>query len=431
MRVDTQSIAPAALARVNALRRLPRVRLGAPPSLSQAQRPLPWRAIGLQTTALWCATRVAYLLLTYYFPLVTGGESPSLKPVYLPALARVWLQRDAPDYILIAQSAYPTSIETVYFPLYPLTVRLVATFIGPHWVAAALIASNLSALLAFLGVAYLAAQLAPAGQEAQVARVAMMLLATYPLAYFLTVPYSDGMFAGLAAFTLFFALRRRWGWAAACAFLAALTRPIGPALIIPLAWEAFQSYRAQRALESLRQTLRQTLRAVAGSVGAVCAPIAAIALYCGYLWLRFGDPLIFMKAEAHWNHFSLSPLLSIPLALLAFAHVPMLSTYQSRILLDLIPVLLGIIVTAATARRAPLACTLYTIGVLYIITSEPLPASDLFISAGRYMLAAVPLFALGGVQLRDSKWLLPTLYWSGVVMQTMFCVYFLTHGWVV
>ncbi len=120
-----------------------------------------------------------------------------------------------------------------------------------------------------------------------------------------------------------------------------------------------------------------------------------------------------------------------PLAILAFAHTPLFSPYQTRVLLDLAPTLAAIVLTLASARRAPLALTLYLLAVLYVITSEPVLHIDLFVSAGRYLIAAVPLFALAGGWLRRSEWVFQSLYWSGTLLQAILAVYFLGHGFIV
>lgn len=407
--------------------RLPGVRLPAPATLADTQRPLPWRWLWTQALSLWVATRLAYALLSYYVPLVTGTESPSKKSALLATVIHHWTYWDGNIYIQLAQNGYWPPEYSVYFPLYPALIRFCAALIGPHWATAALLVSNLGALLAYIGIAALAAQVAAHGKERQVARTALLLFAAYPLAFFTVAAYTDGLFAGLAALTLFFALRRRWGWAAVFGLLAGLCRPVAPALILPLAWEALQCYRAARANGSVRQALRTAAPALA----AVCAPIAAIAAFCAYLWQRFGDPLMIVHSEHHWAHFSMSPLLSIPVAIDAFLHINPNAPLQARTLLDLIPVLVGVIVTLAAARRAPVAFTLYMLGLLYIITSEPIDFTDLFISGGRYMIAAVPTVVILAGWLDRSEWLLPALCCCGAVLQAILTVYFLGHGWIV
>jgi hypothetical protein len=254
-----------------------------------------------------------------------------------------------------------------------------------------------------------------------------MLFAVYPLAFFTAAAYTDGLFVGLAAFALLYSMRRRWLLAAAFALLAGWSRPVGPALILPLAWEAVQCYRAARA----ESTPAQALRTTAPALAAIGAPIISVLTFSAYLWQRFGDPLIIIHSERHWAHISMSPIVSIPLAIFAFAHIEMNSSLQWRVLLDLAPVVGALTITLVAARRAPLALTLYMLGLLYIVTSSPINYTDLFVSGGRYMIAAVPVvIALAG-WLRRADWLLPALCICGASLQAILTIYFLGHGWIV
>lgn len=402
-------------------------RLPAPIALVDAQRPLPWRWLWLQALSVWGATRLAFALLTLYYPLVTGGENPKLSTVALASTLHHWMNWDSGIYVHLARVGYSPPENSVFFPLYPVLIRVCAFIIGPHWMTAALLVSNLGALLAFGGVAALAMQVASAAHERQVARTALILFAAYPLAFFTAAAYTDGLFVGLAAFALLFAMRRRWFLAAAFALLAAWSRPVGSALILPLAWEAIQCYRAARTESAPAQAWRTTAPALA----AICAPIVSVLTFSAYLWQRFGDPLIIIHSERHWAHISMSPIISIPLAIFAFTHIAVNSPLQWRVLLDLAPVVGALIITLVAARRAPLAFTLYMLGLLYIVTSAPINYTDLFVSGGRYMLAAIPVvIALAG-WLRRADWLLPALCVSGVALQAILTIYFLGHGWIV
>ncbi|HZC05907.1 MAG TPA: hypothetical protein VE338_09710 [Ktedonobacterales bacterium] len=411
--------------------RLPVLRLPRPKALIDARPPLPWRWLWMQAASLWVATRLAYAILTYYFPLMTGGEPPSPRAASLALLIRRWAQWDGAIYLRLAREGYWSSTYTVFFPLYPGLVRLCAALIGPHWALAGLLVSNASALVAFVAVAALAMQVAPPGAERKTARIALALFATYPLAFFTVAAYTDGLFVALAALAMLFGMRRRWGWAALLALLAGICRPVAPALMLPLAWEALQGNRAAHAEGGVRQALRATTPALA----AVLAPAISIGGYCVYLWVVFGDPLKFIHAEHHWAHFSMSPLLSIPVAIDAFAHVAFASPLQARTLLDLAPVLVGLVIALVAARRAPLTFTLYLFALLYIITSEPINYTDLFVSGGRYMLAAFPVCIILAGWLRRSEWrsewLLPALCWSGALLQAILAIFFLRHGWIV
>lgn len=403
------------------------LRLPAPVSQARSQRAMPWRTIFAQAASIWIATRLAFAALTLYYPLIVGGRGTSQNTIVVYRVIRRWANWDGTAYLHIVLRGYWQPVETVYFPLYPGTVRVVAALIGSHWVTAELLVSNLSALLAFFGVAALAAQIAPMGRERQTARTAALLYAAYPLAFFLTAAYSDGLFAGLAAFTLLFGMRRRWGWAMVFGILAGLSRPVSPALILPLAWEALQRYRELRGMATKREALRQMWPAF----GAVLGPLIGLGAYCVYLWASFGDPLIFVASESSWRHVFMLPIISIPVAIIQFLGIPLFTSFKLRVLLDLAPVLAAVILTFFAAKRAPVGLTLYMLCLLFLVTSEPLNFTDLFVSGGRYMLAAIPLFIVFAERLSRSEWVFPALLWSGALLQAILTIYYLQHGWLV
>jgi hypothetical protein len=287
-----------------------------------------------------------------------------------------------------------------------------------------LVASNLAELFAFISLVLLAAYIARRGEEVASAHASLYAFATYPLAFFLTAAYSDGLFVGLATLALLLGLRRHWGWAALIGLLAGLCRPTGVALVAPLAWEALQSFRAQRQTGRLvRQALVED---GLPALGAALSPLVGLAAYCGFLWTRFGSPFIFLHVEqSAWPHITLFPLITVAGAVYGLFHVAWFSPLQIRILLDTLPVLGAIVLAIASARRLPLACTLYVAGLLIIITGEPTSYVDVVISGGRYMLAASPLFCALGSQLRRSETVARIVFWTGIVAQTALAIGFL------
>ncbi|MDE3231136.1 MAG: hypothetical protein KGO05_14755, partial [Chloroflexota bacterium] len=154
-------------------------------------------------------------------------------------------------------------------------------------------------------------------------------------------------------------------------------------------------------------------------------------LYACYLWLRFGSPFTFVLAESHWSHFFLLPFISIPIAVVSFVGVHPQTTLQMRVFLDLAPIVAAVVLTFVAIRRAPVAFTLYMLSLLFLVTSEPINFTDLFISGGRYMLAAIPLFVIFADRLTRSEWLLPILLWSGALLQALLAIFYLQHGWLV
>jgi hypothetical protein len=126
-----------------------------------------------------------------------------------------------------------------FFPFYPLLMRLVAwPLLGLGMapiaaaVAAGLMVSLLGTLAAMIALWHLSRDLFD--EESAYRAVFYMLI--FPTAFFLAMVYTEGLFIGLAFWSLLLAKRGHWLWASLLAVLAAWTRAHGVALVLPLLW---------------------------------------------------------------------------------------------------------------------------------------------------------------------------------------------------
>lgn len=394
-----------------------------------------WRRIALQAAGLWLVTRFTLTIVTSFAaalaPNLAHEDQLSFRP---RALALLWQRWDAQWYLGIAQHGYTSAQSTAFFPLYPLTIRLLALVIGPHWLAAALLASNLGALSAFIGLGLLAARESGAGRAAP---DTIRIFAAYPLAFFLAAPYTEGAFLGLAMFGLLAMRTGHWRWATLCAALAILTRPTGVILLPPLLWEYGQQHEWWHAMRWRKGFWRDGARwrAVGGAALIVACVAGALGLYMLYLAHQFGDPLLFLHAEQQfWHHTPvLGAVRQIPPRPTSAATTAPGWTYElARSLVDLAPLAIFGVLTVVAARRLPVSYTLYMICLLALIVASPRPNRlGYFVSAGRYLLAAVPIFLLLARWAQQRPWLDLLLMSSGFLLQAVFAAYFLSGGWLV
>lgn len=436
--------------------------VGAPATgakLSWSRRPVIREAIGM-----WAATRVAYAVMTYLaVTLSTSVRAASGSHVgyalgYLPHAGHefvdVWMRWDAIWYVNIAQHGYFESQATAFFPLLPGLIKLISLIIGPHWALAGLIAGNLGSLVAFIGVALLAA-----GETNKVTGGlrAVRLFAAYPLAFFLAAPYTDGLFLGLAALALYCARRGNWKWAAGWAFLAGLTRPTGVILILPLVWEFGRQngWWRRTTWRTLRDTasgrgrwaaVRSWMRAllspgdtgrirILNGVLLVAAVPLAIGLFGLLCWVSVGHFLIFLHAQQiYWNRVDAPIWKTLGSSAKLFVTLPRFSFWQMRLLVDLGPLLLFGVLTLVAIRRLPFAFTLYMVGLLYLTVASPVVRPlepDPIFSAGRFLLAATPMFVLLARWTEGRPWLDTLFLACGFTAQALLGVYFLIGGWMV
>ena len=412
----------------------------APPSADTAtiQQPaIAWRGVVVQAAALWLVTRIAFVVLTYFAVMLTT-RSPATGSVAVPphALIDAWKHWDTRDwYIPIAQRGYWTLQAVAFFPLYPLLIKLATLAIGPHWMVAALIVSNLGTLGAFIGVGLWAAQ------EEHTHRAGVRTiraLAAYPLALFLFAGYSEGLFIGLVAFAFFFARRGNWCGAAVCAFFAGLTRLTAVALVLPLLWEYGHQHgwweRARWMWSSLRQRLGTEGRSIGGGMLVVSAAPAALVLFDLYIWRRYHQKMAIPRVERmFWHHTTMSPPQTIIAVAQQFFQTPFWTYWKAHQLLDIVPVLIFAIITIVAARRLPVAYTLYMAAVLLLAIISPITQGypDLLMSAGRYMLAALPIFLVLGRWMGRYTWVDMLLTSGGFMLQGVLVVVLLSGGWLI
>src|SRR5207248_4219109 len=102
-----------------------------------------------------------------------------------------WQRFDAFWYLHLATHGYgPHDGSTVYYPLYPLLVKLVAWPLGGNAMLAALVVSN----VCFAGLLVALHRLVAARHGEATARRTLLLLCVFPTASFLLEAYTESLF---------------------------------------------------------------------------------------------------------------------------------------------------------------------------------------------------------------------------------------------
>ncbi len=151
-----------------------------------------------------------------------------------------WQRWDTIWYTKIAEQGYSANdLSTAFFPLYPLLIRVTATLLSINSVAAGLIISSLAALGSFTWLYRLTQE--QYGEA--MARRALLGLAIFPTAFFLFAAYTESLFLFLTLGCWWFAQKRKWEFAGLMGGLAALTRPQGMLIALPLAFIFLDQFR--------------------------------------------------------------------------------------------------------------------------------------------------------------------------------------------
>lgn len=336
-----------------------------------------------EACVLWLITRLIYAAVTITALIFGGGESLT-SHIQPRTLVHAWAQFDATFYLRIAAEGYTRAhkIDDSFLPLYPLLIHGGSLVIGQqHAALVALIIANAALLAAFLGVALLMRHDELDGRDGRdgytsphAATYTLLALSAYPLAFFLSAPWTDGLFLCFATWTLYGARSRRWGLTATCTFLAILTRISGLALVPPLAvgyvlaqWPRVESLhpavlasgqpqppatpRRKRLIRLWRALAARihgfllncfsTSRRTAATIWVVEAPVLAGLLLLLMYWLVADDPLAYStRQRAEFGHVTMPPGETVALLWRQLTATTPLSYRIERVLADAIPLAL-------------------------------------------------------------------------------------------
>lgn len=143
------------------------------------------------------------------------------------ALLGVWQRWDSVYYLHIMEHGYTTAQITAFFPLYPLLGRLVSIFLSGYGLLALVVVSNGALILALVTLYEITIDLG----SSQEARLAVVAVAVFPVAFYLFAPYAESLAVFLTLLTYLSMKRQRWVLAMGAGIAAGLTQPS----VIPLA----------------------------------------------------------------------------------------------------------------------------------------------------------------------------------------------------
>jgi len=336
-----------------------------------------------------------------------------------------WVDRsDAGFYLGIAEHGYSVHLpaRTAFFPLYPALIRLVGFLVRSDVLAG--VAISATCLLAALIFLHRLTEL-ELGKRA--ANATVLLIAFAPLSFFFSAVYTESLFLMLSVGALLAMRRDHLKLAGVLAALAALTRPTGFLLAIPL------------VIAVLRQDRRVDRRLLwaAMPVAAFAGYLAALAL-AGFQWLA---PF---HAEAGWQRETVGPLIGIAAAVArAFRGAsaiisgsdpvyhpslfgPLSVSAESILLLGVL--VLVCVVLRQCFRRLPLEYSGYALLAVAMCLSSPTIDQPLA-SFDRYVLTIFPLWMVAGAWIAKRRLERPAVV-IGSILLIFYTVQFSTWAFV-
>jgi hypothetical protein len=391
-----------------------------------------WRALWSSRVLVWLAA-VGTVVAFGFGPVRHAFIPPGVTRGFgwlgdlLAAPAARW---DASWYLVIAHYGYRpeldpfTSSRTAFFPLYPLGLNAISSLGAPPVLAGVLL-SVAALALALYGIHRLTTlELGPAGGlslargrlaeagrgSGEVARLAVMLTAFAPMAFFFSAVYSESLYLALSVGVFWFARQGRWMWVGVLGCLAVATRSTGLVLALPALMLYLYGPRRDRAADFTRaaRSLLPRYRLRRDILWLGLLP-AGLAVYLAYLALSGGDAMSPFHAQQVWGRHFAGPFLGIwdgataafdglrQLASLQRHHVyfaiaagdPFIIAGHNLLLFAFlaaaVPAVVGVL------RVLPLAYGAYVLAALALPLSYPVSAQPLM-SLPRFLVVLFPIF---------------------------------------
>lgn len=215
----------------------------------------------------------------------------------------MWGVWDSYWYMDIVQNGYstasrlselPDQTNLVFFPLYPLSIRLVSHLTGGDYFVAGLLISNVCLLIS----CYLLYLLVKLERGRQVARRTVKYLLLFPVSFVLSGLLTESLYLCLTLLCFYLARKRQWWLAGLCGAALSATRSLGVLIALPLAFEYLRSRRFR--LKAIRWD----------SLFVLLVPLG-LAAFCFYSYRVTGDFLFFKTNQAAWNREVVNPVLAL------------------------------------------------------------------------------------------------------------------------
>jgi len=418
-----------------------------------------WRALWCSRLLVWAAG-VGAVLAFGFGPTRGAFDAPRITRGFgwlgdlLVAPAARW---DSAWYLVIAHYGYRpdlgvyTASRTAFFPLYPLGLRAIS-WLGTPPVAAGVLLSVLAFALALYGIHRLTTlELSGPGANAatEAPRLAVLVTAFGPMAFFFSAVYSESLYLALSVGLFWCARQGRWALVGVLGALAAATRSTGLVLLLPALIMYLYGPRLDRAPDfaaGARRRLAPAYRLRPEMLWLTLVP-GGLVLYGLALALGGGDALAMFHAQNVWGRHFAGPYLGVWDGLkAAFEGARQLLSFQSRVVyfpsapgsptvaaahnLTLLAFLLAAIpLFVAALRRLPLAYGAYALAALALPLSDPVTAQPLM-SLPRFLIVLFPLSIGAGAWLAEHPRATRPLLILSAVLMAVFGAQFATWHWV-
>jgi hypothetical protein len=361
----------------------------APPSeLAPTSRRDLWQALGMFAVVaalVWFAVWFGNAHLGHdawepHRPGIAGGQ-----------LFEGWARWDAAWYRTIVREGYvyypDVQSSVAFWPSYPIVVKAFSWLFPSIFITGSVLTLVSGASLAVLFRKWAGMFLAPAA-----AVTALVLLLVYPYGWYqYGAVYADALFVAAAVGAFVLVERDRLFWAGMVGIIATAGRPAGLVVAGALVIRVIERRNATRGEHGLRAAFDP--RGLHRSDARILVAFAGVGAWCAFLWVRFGNPLLFATVEGSkgWDQ-GAGPSTWLKFKLIETIEHHAFSPKAANLVAQGVLVIGGLALVPAVRRRFGWAYALYVLGVC----GMALVGTKDFMGSGRYLLACFPLFAVLG-----------------------------------
>ncbi len=325
---------------------------------------------------------------------------------------RMWTEWDAGHYLRIATVGYrPRGLPNddplfiVFFPGYPAVVKVVS-FAVRNLVVSGLLVSA----IASVGAGWLLYKLVRLDADHDEAWRAVILLFTFPTAFFLAAPYSEAMFLFAVLATIYAARTNRWARAGLAGVIATATRVAGIAVLPALAYAAMTS--------------GGTLNARVRRLILVAVSVSGLAAYLVINQVVHHDAFWFLHVQrSHWYQQPVPPWQPVVDAVRELIDGQRDPAYTVIFASRLAAFAFAVPVLVVATRWLRRVDAIYGWAALLVVAS-----TSWLISLPRYLLPIYPIF-LVEAKLTRSRYLFRPIVVVGSVLQAWLFWRFVRADW--
>jgi len=296
----------------------------------------------------------------------------------LPEWLHAFANWDSGWYLKIAQDGYQylsgEASNVVFFPLYPLLIRVLTWILHNQELLAGLIISH----LAISVTAIFLYKLVRIDYSSKIAWRSVAYLLLFPASFFFASVYTESLFIMLAVLSFYFARRERWLAACLMGLLLGLTKAWGAAIVVPLFFEYLQ--QKHYSLKYVQTNIFYLLIVPTGTF-----------LYMLFLKIKFGSFMLFASTQGVWHGetaFNLTAVIEDYWHNM-FTSISDNLLYQTAIFFDFAFLIISLALAVLIFLRVRKSYGIYAL----IATLIPV-TSGIMVSMSRYVLIIFPIYIL-------------------------------------